>query len=283
MSIDENGTNAATTGLGSIGMAVDIAPDGRHLDEAAEIERLGFSGIWVAGGQLDRLEHLADLAGATRSATVAPGIIMPSVHPADAVAACYARMEREHPGRLLVGLGGSHAPGALAELGRYTDRLDAASVPAARRVLAALGPRKLALARDRFAGAITLLTTPENTAQVRRAIGPDRTLVVGQLTVLDDDPVRARAAARVPMEFLSRVPGYRQNFRRMGFTEHEIETLDDRLVDALVAWGDPVAVADRVARHRRAGADHVQIGAQGGQGLPGPLEVARALAGPLLG
>ncbi|HEV7654679.1 MAG TPA: hypothetical protein VGP36_08075 [Mycobacteriales bacterium] len=55
------------------------------------------------------------------------------------------------------------------------------------------------------------------------------------------------------------MPGYRTSFARMGFTDDEVTGLADRLVDALVAWGDVDAVAERIDAHRVAGADHVVL------------------------
>ena len=77
--------------------------------------------------------------------------------------------------------------------------------------------------------------------------------------VLDTDAERARDAARQPLSFLLQVPGYRQNTLRLGFTEAEVDGLADRLVDALVPWGDADDLAARVDAHREAGADQVNI------------------------
>jgi hypothetical protein len=112
-------------------------------------------------------------------------------------------------------------------------------VPRSACVLAALGPRMLDLARDRTAGALPVLVTPEYTAQARARLGADALLVIQQLVILDADAARARAAARGPIGYLRDVEGgYRRHFRRMGFTEEDITQLSDRLVDALVVWGD---------------------------------------------
>jgi len=173
----------------------------------------------------------------------------------------YAGLAHAHPGRFVVGLGGAHGPNPLATLNGYLDRLDSGSptVPQAARVMAALGPRMLDLARDRAAGAFPVLVTPGYAAQARARLGADTTLAIEQLVVVDTDPLRARQLARRPLGFLGRLPGYRASFRRMGFADDEIEHVVDRLVDAVVAWGDADTVAARVAEHRGAGADHVAI------------------------
>lgn len=125
--------------------------------------------------------------------------------------------------------------------------------------MAALGPRKLELARDRCAGAIALLVAPDYTTAARRLLGSELALVIDQMVVLDTDPVRARETARGPLRFLSAVGGYVANFARMGFTETDISELSDRLVDELVAWGDTDTITARLTEHLAAGADHVVL------------------------
>lgn len=262
--------------LGPIGIALNITADDAYLDQAAEMERLRYSTIWVPGGQLKSLDLIAKIVRATTTIPVASGIISPDVYDADAVRRLHAELD---PGRFVVGLGGPQKPRALRALNDYLDALDAAEppVPAGRRILAALGPRKLQLARDRCAGAIPLLVTPAYTRDARRILGDDSTLIIDQMVVLDDDPARARETARRPLRFLSGVAGYVENFARMGFTEHDIAELSDPLVDALVAWGSPDEIAARVREHRAAGADQVVLAALTDGDQPGPIEVAREL------
>jgi probable F420-dependent oxidoreductase len=245
--------------LGRAGIAVDVSPDGRHLAAAATLEQQGYATFWLPGGQLDRLDRVTDVLRATTAARVATAIVSPDVYDADEVARFYAGTQAAAPGRFVLGLGGSQRSPRLRDLNSYLDRLDRAAVPPERRVLAALGPKKLALARDRGAGAITLLVTPEHTSGARAILGSGRTLVVDQYVVLGTDAGRARALARGPLGFLVTVPGYRASFARMGFTDEEITGLADRLVDELVAWGDLDAVTERIAAHRAAGADHVVV------------------------
>ena len=156
-------------------------------------------------------------------------------------------------------------------------------MPAGRRLLAALGPRKLELARDRCAGAIVLLVTPAYISAARRILGDDSTLVIDQMLVLDADPARARQTARRPLRFLSGLRGYRSSFARMGFTDDDIDGLSDTLVDQLVIWGDADAIAARIGQYRQAGADHVVLHVLNDGAQPGPIEVARQLAGRLIG
>jgi probable F420-dependent oxidoreductase len=133
----------------------------------------------------------------------------------------------------------------------------------------------LQLARDRAAGAYPLLVTPGYTARARSVLGPDAALVVGQFVIIEPDPEQARALARGLLgSMTARGGGYAANLGRMGFAEDEIAQLSDRLVDAVVAWGDLDAVAARVAAHLRAGADQVALSVVSAD-PPGALPVSQ--------
>ncbi len=101
--------------------------------------------------------------------------------------------------------------------------------------------------------------TPDYTATARSRLGADTALAIEQFVVIEADPERARAMARGPLGFLGKLPAYQAHFRRMGFTDDEITRLADRLVDAIVAWGDADSVAAAISRQQNAGADHVAI------------------------
>jgi probable F420-dependent oxidoreductase len=271
--------------VGPIGIALNVSTDETYLDEAAEAERLGYSTIWLPGGQIDSLDRLAEIVRATTTIPVASAIISPDVYGPDAVIKLYAGLQANAPDRFVVGLGGPQKPRSLAALNDYLDTLDEAHppVPAERRILAALGPRKLELARDRCAGAIALLVTPAYTTAARHILGEQSTLVIDQMLVLDTDAARARETARGPLRFLSGVGGYLANFERMGFSDTDISGLSDRLVDALVAWGDVDAIVAQVRQHLDAGADQVVLSVLNEDTQPGPIEVARLLASKLVG
>ncbi|HTF53494.1 MAG TPA: TIGR03620 family F420-dependent LLM class oxidoreductase [Pseudonocardia sp.] len=272
--------------LGPIGVALDVSADDSYLDAAIEVEKLGYATIWLAGGQLASLDPIAKIIRATTAIPVAPGIIPLDVYGPEAVTAMYADLEATHPGRFVVGLGGPQTPRPLRALNEFLDRLDTGEppVPADRRILAALGPRKLALARDRCAGAVPLLVTPAYTADARRVLGQDSTLVIDQLVVLDTDPTTARETARGPLRFLvgGGIGGYAENIRRMGFSGEDISELSDHLVDELVTWGDADAITARVGEHLQAGADQVVLGVLHSGDQPGPIDVARELANRLI-
>src|SRR5207245_459925 len=78
--------------------------------------------------------------------------------------------------------------------------------------------------------------------------------------VLQTDPDKARAIARLTTYRYLRLPNYTTNLLRLGFSESEFANGgSDRLVDAIVAWGDPGSIMQCVREHHAAGADHVCI------------------------
>jgi probable F420-dependent oxidoreductase len=264
---------------GTTGIHVRIEDDGSHRALAAELEALGYDTLWIAGGQLDRLSRATELLDATATSRVATGIVPLGRFDTAAV----AEFTRTAGERFVLGLGGPQQARQLAALRGHLDALDRAGVGPDRRLLAALGPRKLRLAAERTSGAITLLTTPEYTATARAQVGPDAVLAVHEFAVLDADADadRARAAVREHAKFLAGVGGYRAALLRMGFTEADIDTLSDTLIDGVSAWGTAAEIADRVARHRAAGADHVNLSILGATEPSDVREVAARLAGEL--
>lgn len=262
--------------LGDYGFSIDVRADDSHLAAALTIEGLGFGTLWINGGALDRLDRLTDLLHATSTAKVGSSIIPPDRYGPAEVSQLYAAAEEPATGRLVVGLGSPHRPDALTVLQRYLDELG--EIPAQRRLLAAFGPRALGVARERFAGAMPMLFTPEYTAVARRSLGHDRTLSVGLYVVLDEDPVRARTTARQPLSFLTTMAGYQRSLARQGFSTSDVTRISDHLVDTLVAWGSPADAVGRAERLRAAGADHVHLTVLGATGQPTGVPAARLLA-----
>jgi probable F420-dependent oxidoreductase len=263
----------------------------RHADEAevadaaTELDELGYSALWMPGGERGGVfNRLSALIRATSTATVASGILSIWVHDPEIVAAERAQLYDASEGRFLLGLGVSHAPlvdrdepgryrRPLAAMRAYLDSLDAAAppVPPEDRVLAALGPKMLELARDRSLGAHPYLVTTEHTRLARQIVGPEKLVATEQGVVLESDPDRARTIAREHLATYLRLPNYANNLRRLGFGDADFEDGgSDRLVDGLVAWGDDGAIAERVREHHEAGADQVliQVLTAGDGGLP---------------
>jgi probable F420-dependent oxidoreductase len=240
---------------------------------ASELEALGYGTLWFPGGQHAGLAELCRaILDATRRVVVATGIVNIWTHPPDQIAAEHHALQQAHPGRFLLGLGVSHQhvveraglqyQRPLQQMRAYLDALDAAPtpVPKAERILAALGPRMLELAGRRTAGTHPYFTPPEHTRQARQALGPDALVAPEQMVVLESDPAAARALARPAIERYLQAPNYTNNLLRLGFEEADFrDGGSDRLVDAIVAWGDEPTVLGRVHQHLEAGADHVCI------------------------
>lgn len=234
--------------------------------QATEIEALGYGAVWVGGSPPAALSWVEPILQATITLCVATGIVNIWSAPAQRVAESFHRIEAAYPGRFLLGIGVGHAEmiseyrkpyNALVE---YLDRLDDYGVPANRRVVAALGPRVLGLSARRSAGAHPYLTTPEHTARARELIGPSAFLAPEHKVVLTTDSARARTVGRQALDMYFNLANYRNNWKRLGFTDDEVSRPgSDRLVDAVVAYGTPDAIAARLNEHLLAGADHVPI------------------------
>ena len=262
---------------------------GAAAEAAAELEELGYQAIWlgISPGNLERPEAL--LAATSRLA-VATGIASVWDSPPGAVAAAYHRVCDTSPGRFLLGLGASHAHvvergGGTYErpyrkVDEFLDGLDTAAlpVPADGRALAALGPRMLALAGRRTAGAHPYLGDARAHPPAREILGDGPLVAPEQMVVLETDPALAREIARAALHIYLQAPNYVANLLRLGFTDDDIGQASDRLVDALVAWGDETAIARRVAEHHQAGADHVCVQVLTGEPAL-PRAGWRALAG----
>ena len=215
------------------------------------------------------------------------------------MAAGQRTLAEAYPNRFLLGLGVSHVPlveelrghrydKPVATMRSYLDAMDQAPYGAAPpsvkppRVLAALGPQMLRLAAERADGAHPYNTTPEHTAQARKLLGAAPLLCPEQAVILETNATKARAIARKFLDHYLTLPNYTNNFLRLGFSESDFANGgSDRLIDAVIAWGDLKAVLSRIEEHRSAGADHVciQVLTEGQQDFP--LSESRTIAAAL--
>jgi probable F420-dependent oxidoreductase len=244
------------------------ADDG-STEVAAELEDLGYGALWSSGGFEPGLaKRFERLLSATTRVAVASGIVSIWATPPADIARAVADLDALYPGRFVLGLGASHAAivenydRPYAHMVEYLDVLDAAApvVGSERRVLAALGPRMLELARERASGAHPYFVTVEHTARARTILGEGPILAPEVTVVLERDPRTARDLARTFTAGYLSLPNYTNNLRSLGFEDDDLAAGgSDRLVDAVVAWGDIDAVATRVREYLAAGADHVCI------------------------
>lgn len=238
--------------------------------QAKEIESLGYGAVWVGGSPPAELAFVEPILAATSSLQVATGIVNIWTAAAKPVAESFHRIDKAYPGRFLLGIGVGH-PEAITEYRKpydalvdYLDRLDDYGVPANRRVVAALGPRVLGLSAHRSAGAHPYLTTPEHTARARELIGGSAFLAPEHKVVLttpdEAGAEKARAVGRKALDIYFNLANYRNNWKRLGFSDDEVTRPgSDRLVDAVVAYGTPDTIAARLKEHLDAGADHVPV------------------------
>ena len=258
---------------------------------AVAAEELGYRALWIPGFDGGHIFERCELAlRASKRLTIATGVVNIWRHdPAD-VAQTVGKLRAGSGGRFLLGIGGSHKfligdaydkISPLAKMRNYLDELDAAGLPAEDRLLGALGPRMLALSAERTAGTHPCFIPPEFTGAAREVLGDEPLLVPEVTVILESDPSVARALARKFASLYFKGPNYANMLRRFGFTNDDFNGEgSDRLIDAVVAWGDPETIAARVRAHLDAGADHVAIQSRG----PKPeADVWRELAPRLLG
>lgn len=266
--------------LGRIGLWThdfDLQPMAKAQEAIAEVEEMGYGAVWVPEATIrEPFASTALLLSATKKMVLATGIASLHARTAQTMQAGWKTLTEAFPDRFLLGIGVSHAPMVqgvhkgnydkpYSTMVEYLDAMDkgiffaAAPSTAPQRVLAALGPKMLKLAAERGAGAHPYFTPVEHTAFARETMGTGALLAPELAVVLETDATKAREIARKYMTTYTRLPNYTNNLKRFGFTEDEITKQEDRLVDAIVAWGSLDTVVAAVKGHLNAGADHVCI------------------------
>jgi probable F420-dependent oxidoreductase len=257
------------------------------IEAVPELEDLGYGAFWLGGSPEGDLRQVEELLAATTSLPIGTSIVNVWTTEPEQLATAYQRVSANYPNRFVLGIGAGHREQVgdrylrpYQRLVEFLDVFDSANVPADHRMLAALGPRVLALAAQRTAGALPYLTTPEHTRRAREILGDDRLLAPEQKVVLETDPEKARAIGRETVATYLELPNYTSNLRRLGYREEDLAYGgSDRLVDDLVAWGDEAAILAKVSAHLDAGADHVavQVLNKGPERLPAYRTLAPAL------
>lgn len=262
-------------------------------ESVAELDALGYGAVWVPGGMDDKvLVDIDRLLDASSRTTIATGILNIWKYKPEEVAKWWAAQSIDRQQRIMLGLGVSHGPiigeawkKPLAATREFVRAACEAGLPPSSSCLAALGPKMLALAGETTAGAHPYLVTPEHTKQAREILGAGKLLAPEQGIILENDPGKARDIGRNALTHYRHLPNYQNSWRRMGFSETDIQEASDHLIDGLFAWGDVQQVASRVQAHLDAGADHVCLQvinpAEGG-GFDFLKEAWRALAAELL-
>jgi probable F420-dependent oxidoreductase len=253
------------------------APIDEERQAARRIEELGYGSIWTGetvGGK-DAFAHQSILLSATEHITTGTGIANVWARQPATMEGGAATVGAAYPGRFVLGIGISHAlvversgqvyAKPIERMVSYLDAMDASfdlapptAVPVPR-LLAALRPKMLDLARTRADGAHPYFVPPAHTVLARAALGPDKLLIPEQAIVVERDPTQARRIGREHMSRYLRLPNYVNNLKNLGYGDDVADGGSDRLVDAIVAWGSEDDIARRVAEHRDNGADHVLL------------------------
>lgn len=278
----------ATLGAAAVRKAVPVMED------------LGYRTFWFPESfGKEAFANAATLLASGRESIAASGIANIWARDPTAMINGARTLEEAYPRRLVLGIGVSHAPSAARRGGDYqkpyskmVEYLNAmeqatyAGPPPEQDpplLLAALGPKMLTLAAERTKGAHPYFVPVEHTALARDTIGPDAFLAPEQAVVLSTDPTDARATARDHTKRYLRLPNYRNNLLRLGWSEADTDNGgSDDLVDAVVAWGNVEAIQDRVAAHFDAGADHVCVQVLNGSPDEFPIAELEELAPALL-
>ncbi len=254
------------------------AMDSDHaIGFAQKVESLNYSALWLpeTTGR-DPFSHISMLLANTERLVFATGIVnIHHRHPGVTKQAATTLAEM-CDSRFLLGLGVSHAPlvEGLRQLD-YSKPLSAmrnyltamknspyTSVPPSEDppyVLAALGPRMMELAAEMTDGAHPYWTTPEHTAQARELLGKEKMLCVEQKIAFTTDKEVAYQTVRTELARYIHLPNYRNNWKRLGFSDEEIDATSDRFIDELVAWGTLDQINERLNEHEEAGASHICI------------------------
>jgi probable F420-dependent oxidoreductase len=270
----------ARQSLGPVGVCLPVSftsTPQADLQRAAvrRLEDAGYQAIWtneVIGK--DAFVQLGVLLAAAERTVFGTFVGNIWARPAQTMHAAAAQLAEAYPGRLAVGLGvgypeqaasvGQKFGSPLATMRDYLDRMDSPTWPQAPdaaypRIIAANGPKMLALAGEIADGAMPAGLPATFTAQAREVLGPDKLLVVGLSVIPDADADQAKAAARESVSGRLAAPSYAARIAGLGYSAQEIAEVSDLLVDAIVAHGDSTAVAVKVREHLLAGADHVTL------------------------
>ncbi|MGC4943840.1 TIGR03620 family F420-dependent LLM class oxidoreductase [Kribbella sp. DT2] len=277
--------------LGPVGVwSMELRNAGRPgvAGAAAELTERGLKALWIPG--LDGngvFEDTGALLSASPEAHVVLGVLGIWRQTAGSVSARVRELDARYGERTVVGFGVSDRNAAAAvgqsfdnpvgAVGNYLDEVD---IPAQRLLLGAMGPRMATLAAERTAGIHPFLVSPDYTAKMRAELGGAAVIAPHQAVVFSTDATQARQVARDQVGMFIGFDAYRNNLRRLGWTDEDlVPGGSDRLIDALVAWGDDDAVRRRLREQLDAGADHVAVqvlSTTPGAGLP--LQEWRRLA-----
>src|SRR5215475_1780432 len=238
--------------------------DGSQLRDFVRIvESNGYSTLWYPESRGYESMSLATWL-LSNSEKLAIGSSIANIYARDSFTAQRAMVSLNalYGDRFILGLGGHRYEKPLAAMSTYLDGINkfAPSGELPPVVVAALGPKMLALSAVKSRGAVPYNVTPQHTAQAAAILGPSKWLAVEQKVTLETDPAKARALGRKELSRYMVLPNYRNSWQRQGFTEAELaDGGSDRFIDAMVLWGDIETIRRGLRAHFAAGATHVCV------------------------
>jgi probable F420-dependent oxidoreductase len=275
-------------------LSIHCIADGLSAEDsvnlARKVETAGFGALWLAEFMgRDVFSHADYLLSHTSKLVIGTGIANLYARDPRTTLAAQLTLNELHDNRFFLGLGVSHSTlvkdvrgldygKPVTTMRHYLTEMEkqkasyAGPQPSQRppTLLAALRPKMLALSAELADGAMPCWVNPEHTAKAREILGPNALLCPIQNVMLETDPTKARAAIRQHVAMAMTLPNYVSNLKWLGFSDADFANgCSDRLVDALVAWGDESAIRKRIDAHFAAGADHICIYPQ----HPDPLEM----------
>jgi len=287
--------------LGKLGVwaAMDVLTAAEGAAFARKVEAWGYAALWLPESRgRNVLAHSAWLLANTENLVVAPGIANIYARDPMAMANGQRGLGEQSGGRFLLGLGVSHRPSVeglrghvyakpVTTMRRYLEAMKTAPYAAPPppeaplTILAALGPRMMALSAEHADGAHPYNVTPEHTAEARRILGPGKLLCPEIWVLLETDAAKARGLGRQALAPYMQLENYVNNWRRLGFGDADLGGGgSDRFIDANVTWGDEGALRRRIQEHWDAGADHICIQSISPEGSRRPDDRVLALLAP---
>jgi probable F420-dependent oxidoreductase len=260
--------------LGILGL-LDGCASAETRGLAQEIERLGYGALWFPHQTgREAFSFASYLLSQTDELIVGTGVAIAFAYE-PIIAASAARTLGEIFGdRFILGLGVSNKAynsqrgfgyeRPVAFMREYLAKMKNAPYEAPKPpqeapvVIAAMMPKMLELAASETRGTLTYLTTTEQIARYRSTIGPHPWICAVQLVMLETDAANARARARGYLQLYLGIEHYPHRWGGLGFDEGDFANGgSDRLIDAVVAWGDEGKIRQRIADQFKAGATHV--------------------------
>jgi probable F420-dependent oxidoreductase len=291
-----------STTLGKLGVwaFIDNMTAREAVQFAQQLEQWGYSALWIpeAVGR-DPFAIISFMTAQTEKLIFATGIANIWARDPMAMNAIHKTVSELAPGRFIMGLGVSHAPlvkdirghayqKPVSTMRNYLESMQKSLYLAATAdepapiVLGALRQHMLQLGAEKANGAHPYFVPPEHTAWARSILGPDALLCPEQKLLLETDADTARRIARSHMGTYTTLDNYKNNLKQFGFEEADFENSgSDKLVDAIVAWGDESALQQRIKAHWQAGANHVCIQALQDGAMSGPDMALLELMAPL--